>query len=81
MTRQFSFPLYVGIAAFLTIIAVFVGHNVVDFVGVESRRDTLLVFLVAFSVAQTTVTYLMVSGHTDNDEDSSGTAGNSHTGL
>lgn len=57
MDRQPSLPQFIGIAVFVTVVAVFVAGNVP--LG-ESFQSRLLVYLSVFAVAQTTVTYLII---------------------
>ena len=57
MDRQPSLLQFIGIAVFMTVAAVFVAGNIQ--LG-ESFQSRLLVYLSVFTVAQTTVTYLMI---------------------
>lgn len=69
-----SFPQYIGIGAFLTVLAAFVSVSVVDAIGIESRQLALLVLLVLFSAGQTTVTYLMINDRFGAADESEGDA-------
>lgn len=57
MDRQPSLLQFIGIAVFMTIVAVFVAGN---FTLGETFQSRLLVYLSVFAVGQTTVTYLMI---------------------
>lgn len=56
MTRQPSLPIFIGIAIFMTVVAVLVAGNIP--LG-ESFQSRLLAYLSVFAAAQTTVTYVM----------------------
>ncbi|MFC7134569.1 MULTISPECIES: hypothetical protein [Salinibaculum] len=57
MDEQPSLFLFIGMAVFMTIVAVYVGSNVP--LG-DSLHAQLLAYLSAFAIAQTMVTYVMI---------------------
>ena len=57
MDEQPSLFLFIGMAVFMTIVAVYVGSNVpLD----ETLQSQLLAYFSAFAIAQTMVTYVMI---------------------